>query len=63
MIRCWLCGEPTHDLDGVPTGEVLVCQRVNGKIQLAYEIVLHAPIYHIHQSCVEAIDDRKPRHR
>jgi hypothetical protein len=25
--------------------------------------VLHAPIYHIHQSCVEAIDDREPRHR
>jgi hypothetical protein len=63
MNHCWLCGEFTHDLNGVPIGEVLVFQRVNGKVQRAYEIVLHTPFYFVHEACVEALHDRQPRHR
>jgi hypothetical protein len=60
MIPCKLCDEPTHDLEGVPIGEVLVFQRVNGKVQRAYEIVLHTPLYFVHETCVEALNDRQP---
>jgi len=55
---CTLCGDRTHDDEGVPIGEVLVYQRVNGKLQIAYELVLGTPMHFVHQSCLEALDDR-----
>ena len=70
MIPCKLCGGPTHNDEGVPIGEVLVYQIVNGRFQLARELVVGAPILHIHLCCVENfrdsyedLDDRQPRHR
>ena len=70
MIPCKLCGESTHDDEGVPIGEVLVYQIVNNMFQLARELVVGAPILHMHRSCVENfrdsyedLDDRQSRHR
>jgi hypothetical protein len=68
MIPCKLCGESTHDEHGWPIGEVLVYQIVNHRFQLARELVLGAPLLHMHRSCVEnfrdsyveVLDDRKP---
>jgi hypothetical protein len=57
-MRCVICEDPTHDDEGKPIGEVLVYQKVNGKVQIAYNIVLHAPMYFVHQSCLETLDDR-----
>ena len=58
-LRCKVCDEPTHDDGGSPIGTVLCYQKVNGKIQLARELVLHAPMFYIHEFCLEALDDRQ----
>ena len=62
MMECKLCGDPTHDEEGWPLGTVLVFQKVNGKIQLAKDLVLGTPMHYVHEACLEALDDRQPGH-
>ena len=58
VIRCKVCDEPVHDDEGWPIGDVYYFQKINGKIQLAESIVLHQPMFPVHQSCIEALHGR-----
>lgn len=41
---------------GKPHEETLVYQHVNGKWQLARELVLHAPMIFIHSRCIRELE-------
>jgi hypothetical protein len=52
--KCLICGKhPMLDDDGAHLEEVYVYQRIDGKLQLAKEIVLHQPLYFIHAECYQ----------
>lgn len=50
---CILCREyPKLNDDGSYVEDVYVYQRIDGKLQLATNIVLHVPMYFAHAECV-----------
>ena len=50
--KCLICGErPKLDDDGANIDDVYFYQRIDGKLQLAKEIVLHQPMYAVHAHC------------
>lgn len=53
--KCVLCQQRTWNEDGSPVGVVLCYQVINGKVQLAKEIILHEWLYEVHKECLEAL--------
>ena len=53
--KCLICGQhPKLDDDGTHVEEVYAYQRIEGKLRVATEIVLHQPMYFAHAECVPA---------
>lgn len=50
--KCILCQKPILlEDDGSHVDEVYVYQRIDGKLKLATDIVLHTPMYFAHAMC------------
>ena len=50
--RCLICGErPKLDDEGYNLDVVYFYQRIDGKLQLAKDLVLHQPVYAAHAEC------------